>query len=109
MTRVSRGGLLFVSGQVPLTADGAVPDGAAAQTRVVLSRIHALLAEHGVGWAEVVKVTYFLRDIGDLAAVREVLTDVLPEPRPAASLVEVSGLIDPRFLVEIEAVADLGT
>ena len=109
MTRVSRGGLLFVSGQTPVTADGDVPDGAAAQTRVVLARIEALLAEHGAAWADVLKVTYFLRDIGDLAAVREVLTDVLPEPRPAASLVEVSALIDPRFLVEIEAVADLGT
>jgi enamine deaminase RidA (YjgF/YER057c/UK114 family) len=108
MTRVSRGGLLFVSGQTPVAADGTVPDGAAAQTRVVLDRIHALLGEHGAGWDAVVKVTYFLSDIGDLAAVREVLVDVLPEPRPAASLVEVSGLIDPRFLVEIEAVADLG-
>lgn len=33
----------------------------------------------------------------------------VPEPRPAASLVEVSGLMDPRFLVEVEAVAELST
>ena len=51
------------------------------------------------------KVTYFLTDIGDLAAVRAALDEVLPHPRPAASLVEVSGLVDPRFRVEIEATA----
>jgi len=108
MTRTSRGGLLFISGQTPVAADGTVPADAAGQTRVVLDRIQALLAEHGAGWEAVLKVTYFLRNIGDLVAVREVLIEVLPEPRPAASLVEVSGLIDPRFLVEIEAVAELG-
>jgi 2-iminobutanoate/2-iminopropanoate deaminase len=107
MTRLARGPLLFVSGQTPVADDGTVPAGAEAQTRVVLDRIHELLVENGVEWEAVVKVTYFLRDIGDLAAVRQVLVDVLPEPRPAASLVEVSGLIDPRFLVEIEAVAEL--
>jgi 2-iminobutanoate/2-iminopropanoate deaminase len=108
MTRVAKGPLLFVSGQTPALPDGSVPDGATAQTRVVLDKIEALLAEQQVSWPAVVKVTYFLRDLADLAAVREVLLDVLPQPRPAASLVEISGLIDPRFTVEIEAIADLG-
>jgi 2-iminobutanoate/2-iminopropanoate deaminase len=107
MTRIARGPLLFISGQTPMAQDGTVPDGAEAQTRLVLDRVHELLAEHGVGWEAVVKVTYYLRNIDDLADVRTVLLDVLPEPRPAASLVEVSGLVDPRFLVEIEAVAEL--
>ena len=62
MTRVSHGPLLFVSGQTPTTDDGSVPEGAAAQTRVVLDRIRELLGEHGAGWSAVVKVTYFLRD-----------------------------------------------
>jgi 2-iminobutanoate/2-iminopropanoate deaminase len=108
MTRVAKGPLLFVSGQTPALPDGSVPEGAAVQTRVVLDKIEALLAEHEAGWPAVVKVTYFLRDIADLGAVRKVLLDVLPEPRPAASLVEISALIDPRFVVEIEAIADLG-
>jgi enamine deaminase RidA (YjgF/YER057c/UK114 family) len=106
--RVARGPLLFVAGQIPMTADGAVPDGAEAQTRVVLDNIAALLAEHGVGWAEVVRVTYYLRDLADLTTLRSVLLEVLPEPRPTSTLVEISGFIDPRFLVEIDAVADLG-
>src|SRR5690348_1783658 len=107
-TRVATGPLLFVAGQVPVTAAGAVPDGAEAQTRVVLDNIAAALAEHGVGWPEVVRVTYYLRDLTDLAALRSVVLEVLPEPRPTSTLVEVSGLVDPRFLVEIDAVADLG-
>lgn len=108
MSRVATGPTLYVAGQVPSTADGSVPESAAEQTGVVLGKIHAILAEHGVDWAAVVKLTYFLRDLGDLAEVREVLREVLPHPRPAATLVEVSGLIDPRFRVEIDAVADLG-
>ncbi|HEU5473813.1 MAG TPA: RidA family protein [Actinophytocola sp.] len=108
MTRVARGPVLFVAGQTPATPDGEVPPGALAQTRVVLDKIQVLLAEHGVGWPEVAKLTYYLRDLADLDTVREVLLDRLPEPRPASTLVEVSGLVDPRFLIEIDAVADLG-
>jgi 2-iminobutanoate/2-iminopropanoate deaminase len=55
-----------------------------------------------------VKLTYFLRDINDLQPFRDVMLAELPAPRPAASLVEVSNLIDPRFRIEIEGVADLG-
>jgi len=99
------GGFLFVSGQTPLTESGEVPDDAGGQATVVIDKIAAILAEAGAGLADVVKVTYFLTDIGDLAAVRASLDAVLPHPRPAASLVEVSALVDPRFRVEIEATA----
>jgi 2-iminobutanoate/2-iminopropanoate deaminase len=106
--RVVHGPTLHISGQTPATPSGEVPDGAEAQTRVVLDKIAAVLAEHQLGWPAVAKVTYYLRDLADLATVRAVLLDVLPEPRPAATLVEISGLIDDRFLIEIDAVADLG-
>jgi 2-iminobutanoate/2-iminopropanoate deaminase len=106
--RVARGPLLFVSGQVPMDVEGRVPEGIVDQTRLVLANIEGQLAAHDAGWDAVVKVTYFLRDLADLAPFREVLLSVLPQPRPAASLVEVSGLIDARFRVEIEAVAELG-
>src|SRR6266480_799331 len=108
MTRVATGPTLYVSGQTPATPEGGVPDGVEAQTRVVLDKIATQLAEHGLGWADAVKLTYYLRDIADLNTVRRVLLEVLPEPRPASTLVEISNLIDPRFLIEIDAVADLG-
>jgi len=109
MDRVAHGPTLYVSGQTPGLADGSVPDGAEAQTRVVLDKIEAILTEHGLGWASVVKLTYYLCDIGDLGALRRVLFEVLPEPRPAATLAVVSGLVDVRFVVEIDAVADLSS
>jgi len=102
------GGFVFVSGQTPLTAAGEVPEDAGEQAGVVIDKVAALLAGAGSSLEDVVKVTYFLTDIGDLAAVRTALDAALPHPRPAASLVEVSALVDPRFRVEIEATAYVG-
>lgn len=106
-TRVARGPLLFISGQVPRTADGEVPESIVDQVRLVAANIGAHLAANGVGWESVVKVTYFLRDLADLATLREQMLEVLGDSRPTASLVEVSGLVDPRFRLEIEATAQL--
>ena len=78
----SRAGLHFVSGQTPLASDGEVSDSAADQTHVVLDKIEALLADVGADLADVMKVTYFLTRIEDLADVRAVLLDRLPTHRP---------------------------
>lgn len=99
------GGFLFVAGQTPAGDSGDVPDDAGEQATVALAKVAAVLSRAGARLEDVVKVTYFLTDIADLAAVRAALDEVLPHPRPAASLVEVSALIDPRFRVEIEATA----
>jgi 2-iminobutanoate/2-iminopropanoate deaminase len=106
--RVAQGPTLYIAGQVPVTPNGSVPDGAEAQVRVVLDKIAALLAEHDLGWSAVVRLTYYLTDIDDLATLRRVLFEVLPEPRPTSTLLVVKGLVDKRFVVEIDAVADLG-
>ena len=103
--REASGPFLFVAGQVPLEDDGSVSEDAGRQAEVVLDRIAGLLEEHGCGLADVVKVTYFLTDLDDLEAVRAVIRARLAPPRPAASLVQVVGLVDPRFRVEVEAVA----
>jgi 2-iminobutanoate/2-iminopropanoate deaminase len=102
------GGFHFVSGQTPLTGAGDVPEDVGEQASVVLAKIADVLAGADSGLDDVVKVTYFLTDIADLAAVRSAVDAVLPHPRPAASLVEVSALVDPRFRVEIEATAYIG-
>lgn len=98
-------GLVFVSGQTPLRDDDGVDEDAGAQVHVVLDRIRDALREHGLGLDDVVKVTYFLTRIDDLPAVRAALQERWTDPPPAASLVEVSALIDPRFRIEIEAIA----
>lgn len=102
------GPLLFVSGQVPQAPDGDIAGDAGGQTRQIFRNMEAILARHGADLSHVVKLTYYLRHIADLDEFRAALLDSLPEGhRPAASLVEVSGLVNPRFLVEIDAIACL--
>ncbi|MEY9213532.1 RidA family protein [Thermobifida halotolerans] len=105
--RVAEGPLIFVSGQVPEAADGSVAEGdATEQARQVLRNIEAALAPYGADLRHVVKLTHYLRHIADLPALRAVLAErLVHDPRPAATLVEVSSLLDPRYLLEIDAVA----
>lgn len=105
--RVAAGPTLYVSGQTPARPDGSVPGDAEAQTQLVLDKIAAILGEHGLGWASVVRLTYYLCDIEDAPAMRRAVLDVLPDPKPTSTLLVVKGLMDSRFLVEIDAVADL--
>lgn len=98
-------GLVFVSGQTPLRDDGSVSSKVSEQVRTVLDKIVTRLTANGLGLDDVLKVTYYLTDIDDLQEVRDVLLARLPEPPPAATLVEVAALVDPRFRVEIDAIA----
>ena len=101
------GPLVFVSGQLPLDSDGLVADGdAQTQLRQVFRNIDTALAKHGADARHLVKLTYYVRHMADLDDLRRVVEEYLVhEPRPASTLVEVSGLVDPRFLVEADAVA----
>jgi enamine deaminase RidA (YjgF/YER057c/UK114 family) len=67
--------------------------------------IFAVLASAGMNAHNLVKITAFLTQREDLADFREVRDRMLREARPASSLIFVSGLADPAWLVEIEAVA----
>lgn len=99
-------GFLYTAGQIALDpASGNVVQGdVVAQTERVLANLHAILAEAGAGWNDVVKTTVFLMDMSDFPRVNEVYAAALGAARPARSTVQVSGL--PRgVLVEIEAVA----
>ena len=103
------GGFLFTAGQVALDpATMKVVDGdVTAQTEQVMKNLAAVLTNAGCSWAEVVKTTIFLVDMGDFAKVNEVYGKHIGGSRPARSTVAVSGL--PRGVrVEIECVAKLG-
>jgi enamine deaminase RidA (YjgF/YER057c/UK114 family) len=102
------GPFVFIAGQTPQDASGRTPPDIEDQVAVAVGKIEALLAERGLGLRDVVKMTYFLTDLGDLAGTRAALDRALPHPRPTASLVEVSGLIDPLFRIEVEAIAFRG-
>ena len=100
--------VVFVSGQVPLDAAGElVGEGDfAAQVRQVFENLTAALAAADATWDDVVKLNYFVRDIGEVASLRAIRDEyVNPERPPASTLVEVSRLFRDEVLVEIEAVA----
>jgi len=104
---VEANGLLFVSGIVPVDADGRVIGGedVVEQARQVFRNMGEVLAAAGAGFADVVKVTVFLTDVDDRARINPVRQEVFGEARPASTLVEVSALAVPGALLEIEAVA----
>ena len=103
---VRYGDLLFVSGQVPRDAQGAITAGGAGeQTRTVLENLRTVLEGCGSSLQQVVKTTVFLTNIADMAAMNAVYAEVFGDHLPSRSTVAVSALGKPEFVVEIEAVA----
>jgi len=103
---VAAGGLLFVSGQIPLdAASGALVEGPIeAQTEQVLRNIMAILKEAKMGAENVVKTTVFLSDLADFPRMNEVYERYLGKEPPARSTIQAAGL--PRGVrVEIDAIA----
>lgn len=101
------GTFVFVSGQIPLTADGTLVEGDVRdQTAQVMKNLKAILAAHGATLENVVKTTIFLSSMEHFAAVNDVYGAAFAGAPPARSTVAVAGL--PRNVdVEIEAVAVL--
>ena len=104
---VRAGNLLFVSGSVAVDADGKlVGEGdVVAQARQVFANIGLCLEAAGASFADVIKVTTFLTDVADRAVINPVRQEFFGDARPASTLVEVSALVLPEFLIEAEAVA----
>ena len=103
---VSAGGLVFLSGQIPLDpATGEfVTGGVAEQTEQVLKNLSEVLRAAGCGLRDVVKTTVFLADMQDFAAMNEVYARFFEGEAPARSTVQAAGL--PRgSRVEIDAIA----
>ena len=104
------GRTIYVSGQVSMDADGnVVGEGdVGLQTEKVLENVKTVLEAAGGGMEDIVKVTVFILDMARYDEIHEVRRRYFSEPYPASSMVEVSALIDPRLLIEIEAVAVVG-
>jgi 2-iminobutanoate/2-iminopropanoate deaminase len=106
---IRAGNLLFCSGQIPLDPKTMEIVGAGdvrVQAKRVMENIQAVLQAAGASFADVVKTTIFLQDLGDFGAVNEIYGSFVPAPPPARSTVQVAGL--PRgALVEIEVIASV--
>jgi len=97
------GNQIHVSGTAAVEQDGRVtPGGVGAQTARCLTIIGDALADLGGSLADVVRVRIYITDIGQYEATGEHLRAAFGDHPPAATMVEVSGLIDPEMLVEIE-------
>jgi enamine deaminase RidA (YjgF/YER057c/UK114 family) len=110
---VASGRLAYVSGQVSVDASGTVvgEGDLAAQTRQAMANLARVLAELGAGWADVLRLNWYVVDAEQLPGLRAVRREVLGPPEdaalPASTLVQVAALADPRMLVEVEAVVAL--
>jgi enamine deaminase RidA (YjgF/YER057c/UK114 family) len=103
---VPAGTQVWVSGQVGSEPDGSVPEGMEAQARLAMRNVGRALAAAGATWADVFKITVFVTDISALATVRAVREEFAGAgAEPASTLVEVSALVRPELLIEVEAVA----
>jgi reactive intermediate/imine deaminase len=106
---VVSGRTLYVAGQVALDEEGnLVGEGdASAQARQVLTNMERVVAAAGGQMADVARTTIYLTRLEDRAAVGAVRNEFFPEPPPANTLLVVTSLAFPEFLVEIDAIVAL--
>ena len=104
---VRAGNIVFVSGCVASDEHGRTVGGddATAQARKALDNIKACLTAAGATFADVCKVTVFLKNIADREKVNVARKEYFGAHRPASTLVEISQFVRPDILVEIEATA----
>ena len=106
---VRAGDLLFVAGTTAVDEDGVVRGigDAGAQTVFVLDRIEAALAVAGASLEQVVQTRMFITDVSRAEEIGRAHGERFGAHPPASAMVQVAALLDPRMLVEIEAVAYL--
>jgi enamine deaminase RidA (YjgF/YER057c/UK114 family) len=97
--------LVFCSGQLGIGKDGVIPPGAAGQAALCFDNIAAILAETGLGLADIVRINAYVTGREHLAGYMSVRNERFADPLPASTLMIVSGFARPEFVVEIEAVA----
>ena len=103
---VQSGNTLYVSGQIAIdpVSGNLVTDSIQNETHRVMQNMEAILKEGGYGFADVVKTSIFVKDLGDFAAINEVYGTYVGESKPARETVEVSRL--PKDVhVEISCIA----
>ncbi|MDE0454726.1 MAG: RidA family protein [Gammaproteobacteria bacterium] len=105
----AQGRLVFTAGQVGWDRQGKFPNTLAGQVERALANVVAVLAEAGAGPEHLVRLTWFITDrrayLDAQSEIGAAYRSVLGRHYPAMSLVEVSALVEPKALVEIEATA----
>jgi enamine deaminase RidA (YjgF/YER057c/UK114 family) len=111
VVEVTASRIIFIAGQTALDRDGSLigKNDFAAQAEQVFRNLSFALQASGCTAANLVKLTVFLTDMDNLASYRDArnrfFASVTPPAAPAVTLVEVSKLSGPEFMIEIEAIA----
>ena len=100
------GRTVHVAGTAPIPRDGDPPEGAYEQMRLCLELVGEALEQAGASFADVVRTRIFVVDTADWQEIARAHGEVFAEIRPASTAI-VTGLLDPRWRVEIEAEAVL--
>ncbi len=97
--------LVFLSGQVGVRPDGSIPTTLEEQAVQMFTNIKSLLQAHGLDASSIVKITLFVVAGQDIRTVRAARAQWLGDHKPTSTAVFVSQLVDPKLLVECEAMA----
>jgi enamine deaminase RidA (YjgF/YER057c/UK114 family) len=100
------GRTVHVAGTAPIPREGDPPEGAYDQMRLCLELVGDALEQAGASFADVVRTRMFIVDAADWQEIARAHGEVFAEIRPASTAI-VTGLLDPRWRVEIEAEAVL--
>lgn len=106
-----KGNTVYIAGQVAVNAQGQLvgPGNISVQVEQVFSNIKAALEAVGGTMDDILKITMFTTNIAYLPAIREVRNRYFSaDSLPASTLVMISSLANPDFMIEIEAIAEVG-
>jgi len=99
------GNTLYIAGQGGDDESGQlVPGGIVAETKVTLANLEKVAKAAGFEMKDIVSVTVYLADIKEFAAMNKVYKDVMPDPKPARTTIQVAGLVN-NARIEITAIA----
>jgi|TARA_Y100001934_G_scaffold117489_1_gene143854 enamine deaminase RidA (YjgF/YER057c/UK114 family) len=96
---------LYISGQVPVAADGSTPEGIEDQVVLAFDNVQTVLAEAGMSLDDVVRVNVYLTDESYFSAFRDHRNRLFTDHKAASTAIAIAALANPQFKVEIEAVA----
>ena len=105
----AKGKLLFISGMTARKADGTIAGigDVSIQTRQVLDNVKAAVEEAGGTLEDICRVDVYVRNIEHFDAIHKVRREYFPSEAPASTMVEVSKMVKPEYLIEISAIAVL--
>jgi enamine deaminase RidA (YjgF/YER057c/UK114 family) len=97
--------LLVTSGQLGIAPDDGIPEGVTEQAELCFQAIGAILAEAGMDYSDVIRISGFVTRREDFSAYMAVRDRYTLDPKPASTLIIVGGFTRPEFLVEVEVTA----